>query len=86
MRFEDTARWRITASDDEKNPDVYYLAVPVKKYLQNMDDLLSLIEKNIACDDKTCEDDCTWLPSEYESFSSTCNGLAKVRKISTQTN
>ena len=81
MRFEDTARWRITASDDEENPEVYYLAVPVKKYIQDFDDLLGTIEENIACDGNPCEEEETWLPREYESFSSTCNGLAKVRKI-----
>ena len=81
MRFCNTARWRITMSDDDQNPDVYYLTIPIKQYLQDFDDLLKMIEGNIHDVSDTYENDDTWIPDEYDRFSSTCNGLTKVRRI-----
>ena len=81
MRFGDIARWRVTASDDDENPDVYYLAVSVKQYLQNFDDLLITAENGIGDVGRTFEDEDTWIPDEYVSFSSTVDGLTKVRRI-----
>lgn len=81
MRFGNTARWRVTASDDDKDPDVYYLSVPVKQYLQDFDDLLKTIEVNIPDVGDTYENDDSWIPDEHDRFSSTCDGLTKVRRI-----
>ena len=50
MRFCDTVRWRVTASDDDVNPNVYYLSIPVKPYLQDMDTMLKTIENGIKSD------------------------------------
>ena len=48
MRFGDVVRWRITQSDDDKDPKVYHLAIPVKEYISELEFLLEMVEKGIA--------------------------------------
>ena len=48
MRFGDVVRWRITPSDDDKDPRVYYLAIPVKEYITDLDFLLETVEHGIS--------------------------------------
>lgn len=47
MRFGDVARWRVTQSEDDEDPKVYYRAVPVKEYISKMDILLEMVESGI---------------------------------------
>ena len=79
MRFGDTARWRITASDDDINPNVYYLSVPVKPYLQDMDTILKTIESGIKSDAVQQGD--PFVHDKIDSIPSTAEGLKKVRQI-----
>lgn len=81
LRFGDVARWRITSSEDKKKPSVYYRAVPVKKYLRDMDMLLDVVEHGIREDgfvppDAEAEPD---RPITY--FSATPNSLKKVKTV-----
>lgn len=79
MRFGDTARWRITASDDDVNPNVYYLSVPVKPYLQDMDTMLKTIESGIKSDAVQQGD--PFFHDKIDTIPSTAEGLKKVRQI-----
>ena len=79
MRFGDTARWRITASDDDVNPSVYYLSVPAKPYLQDMDTILKTIESGIKSDAVQQGD--PFIHDKIDTIPSTDEGLKKVRQI-----
>lgn len=79
MRFGDTARWRITASDDDVKPNVYYISVPVKPYLQDMDTILKTIESGIKSDAVLQGD--PFVHDKIDTIPSTDEGLKKVRQI-----
>lgn len=79
MRFGDTVRWRITASDDDMNPNVYYLSIPVKTYLQDMDTILKTIESGIKSDAVLQGD--PFVHDKIDTIPSTDEGLKKVRQI-----
>lgn len=82
MRYGNIVRWRITDSDDEAKPDVYYLAVPAKQYLQDMDFILKIIENGIKSDG-VIPGDPFYHNHKIAFIPSTDEGLKKVRKIRT---
>ena len=79
MCFGNTARWRITASDDDVKPNVYYISVPVKPYLQDMDTILKTIESGIKSDAVQQGD--PLVHDKIDTIPSTDEGLKKVRQI-----
>ena len=82
MHYGNIVRWRITDSDDEAVPDVYYLAVPAKQYLQDMDFILKIIENGIKSDG-VIPGDPFYHNHKIAFIPSTDEGLKKVRKIRT---
>ena len=82
MRYGNIVRWRITDSDDEAVPDVYYLAIPAKQYLQDMDFILKTIENGIKADG-VIPGDSFYHNHKIAFIPSTDEGLKKVRKIRT---
>ena len=79
MRFGDITHWRVTASDDDVNPNVYYLSEPIKPYLQDMDIMLKTIENGIKSDGVPQGD--PFIHDKIDTIPSTAEGLKKVRQI-----
>ena len=80
MHYGNIVRWRITDSDDEAVPDVYYLAVPAKQYLQDMDFILKIIENGIKSDG-VIPGDPFYHNHKIAFIPSTDEGLKKVQQI-----
>ena len=78
MRFGDVARWRITQSEDDNDPKVYYLAVPVREYISEAEILLEKIEHGILTDGMNDQMD---IDRPITDFTPTPRGLKKVQNI-----
>lgn len=81
MRFGEVARWRVTSSEDDKTPRVYYCAVPVGNYLRNMDMLLEVVERGIVEDGFAPPDAEDGPDYPTTDFSATPNSLKKVKML-----
>ena len=81
LRFGDVARWRVTTSEDDKDPKVYYCAVPIRKYLHNMDMLLNVVEHGIRQDWGVPPDAEEEPDFAVASFSATPTSLKKVKTL-----
>ena len=81
LRFGDVARWRVTSSEDDKAPSVYYRAVPVTDYLRNMDMLLDVVERGIGEDGAVPPDAEDGPDHPTTDFSATPNSLKKVQTL-----
>ena len=60
-------------------PNVYYISVPVKPYLQDMDTILKTIESGIKSDAVQHGD--PFVHDKIDTIPSTDEGLKKVRQI-----
>ena len=80
MHYGNIVRWRVTDSDDEAKPDVYYLAIPAKQYLQDMDFILKTIESGIKADG-VIPGDPFYHDHKIAFIPSTDEGLKKVQQI-----
>ena len=78
MIFGDVARWRVTSSEDDEEPGVYYLAVPVADYLSDIDLLLAPIERGIK---EAVVDDEAGPDSPIVEFTATTHSLKKVKTL-----
>ena len=81
MRFGDIARWRVTSSEDDKDPSIYYRAVPVRNYLRNMDMLLEVVERGIRQDGVVSPDAEDGPDYPVTDFSASPNSLKKVKML-----
>ena len=81
LRFGDVARWRVTSSEDAKDPDVSYLAVPVKNYLRDMDMLLEVVERGIEEDGFAQREPEDGPDHPITDFSATPNSLKKAKTL-----
>jgi len=79
--FGEVARWRVTASEDDRDPIVYYLAVPVENYLRDMDMQLEVVERGIAEDGFAPHDPEDGPDHPVAEFSASPNSLKKVRSL-----
>jgi len=79
MIFGDVARWRVTSSEDDEEPRVYYLAVPVADYLRDIDLLLAAIGRGIKEDGVSEDGEPDSGPSV--EFPATAHSLKKVKTL-----